>query len=143
MSVIQLKPKEAFELLSKDKDSILVDVRTFEEISFVGTVDLTKIGERFLLLPWKLFPKMTLNQAFEANILNLFKQGKEEAKERVKLVFICRSGVRSENAAKFCLSLGIKNCYNIVGGFEGELNEEGHRSKINGWKFENMPWKQQ
>ncbi len=142
MSVIQINPRDAFEFLSQDKNSILVDVRTFEEINFVGTVDIEKIDKRFLFLPWKIFPEMALNKDFEANIFNAFKDKESEAKESIKLIFMCRSGARSEDAAKFCLSLGFKNCYNIIGGFEGELNAEGKRSKINGWKFDNMPWKQ-
>ena len=60
----------------------------------------------------------------------------------ITLLFICRSGARSNEAANYFINLGYKNSYNIISGFEGDLNEENHRGKLNGWKAENLPWRQ-
>jgi len=143
MTIIQISPKEAFDLLSKDSDSILIDVRTMEEYTFVGGVDTSKIEERIMVIPWKNFPDMKLNPDFNKILEGVFDKalGKEN-RSKFKMVFMCRSGARSQEAAQYCLSLGFTQCYNIVGGFEGDLDENQHRSNTNGWKAANLPWKQ-
>ena len=35
-----------------------------------------------------------------------------------------------------------KNSYNIISGFEGDLNDLNQRGKVNGWKAEALPWRQ-
>ncbi|MHB1436214.1 MAG: rhodanese-like domain-containing protein, partial [Thiobacillus sp.] len=38
---------------------------------------------------------------------------------------------------------GRGNCYNVLEGFEGDLNKAtGHRNEINGWKYRGLPWTQ-
>jgi rhodanese-related sulfurtransferase len=37
---------------------------------------------------------------------------------------------------------GYTRAYNIVGGFEGELDGERHRGNKNGWKAAGLPWMQ-
>ena len=37
---------------------------------------------------------------------------------------------------------GFSHCYNCLEGFEGNHNEIGQRSTVNGWKFSGLPWKQ-
>ncbi|ARD86528.1 sulfurtransferase [Rickettsia sp. MEAM1 (Bemisia tabaci)] len=36
-------------------------------------------------------------------------------------------------AANFMANIGYKNCYNIIDGFEGNLQNKG-------WKQNNLPW---
>ena len=55
------------------------------------------------------------------------------------LFFICRSGWRSLNAAKCLTSSGFTNCFNVSDGFEGKLNQDGNRSLVDGWQFNNLP----
>ena len=59
-----------------------------------------------------------------------------------KLSFLCRSGARSRSAAEFLTRQGFNICYNCMEGFEGNHNEIGQRSTVNGWKFSGLPWKQ-
>jgi len=33
-------------------------------------------------------------------------------------------------------------CFNIAGGFEGDLDAARHRGQINGWKAAGLPWTQ-
>ena len=47
-----------------------------------------------------------------------------------------------ESAAEFLTNHGYKNCYNLIEGFEGPHDSDGHRGQMNGWKFDNLPWKQ-
>ena len=58
------------------------------------------------------------------------------------IFFLCRSGVRSLAAAKTLTALGYKHCYNITGGFEGDVDANKHRGMLAGWKFAGLPWTQ-
>jgi rhodanese-related sulfurtransferase len=71
------------------------------------------------------------NQVIESNI-----------KYDDKLFLMCRSGVRSLNAAKFLISCGYNYSFNVSDGFEGDKNNRSQRSTINGWAYHNLPWKQ-
>ena len=37
---------------------------------------------------------------------------------------------------------GYTTLFNIDEGFEGDKDEDNHRSKVNGWKFHGLPWRQ-
>lgn len=143
MSVTEINSTDAFETLKNEKNSVLVDVRTFEEINFVGFVDPSNFENRMILLPWQLYPEMQENPDFSHILeeslkeLNLF-----DKKEELKIFFMCRSGARSTSAGNYILNLGYKNCYNITNGFEGDLNSGNHRGKVNGWKASHLPWRQ-
>ena len=79
---------------------------------------------------------MGTNNFFENQILE------SNIKKDNNLYFICRSGNRSNNAAEFLTSRGFSNCFNVIDGFEGKLNHERQRALIDGWQFNNLPWKQ-
>lgn len=142
LSVIQLNPSEAFELLKNDSNSILVDVRTNEEFNFVGTANPQDFGGRMILLPWQTLPDMQINVRFEDVLAQETKKLFGDKAEEAKIIFMCRSGARSYQAANQALMLGYQNCYNLAGGFEGDVNSEGHRGKTNGWKASSLPWRQ-
>jgi rhodanese-related sulfurtransferase len=143
MSVIQISPQDAFEALKNDQNSVLIDVRTFEEFNFVGFVNPAAFGDRMVLLPWQLYPEMSENSDFahslEESINHLLPNC---AKEKVQIFFLCRTGGRSNAAAAYATNLGYKNSHNITAGFEGELNEGNHRGTVNGWKASHLPWRQ-
>jgi len=53
------------------------------------------------------------------------------------------SGARSHRASAACTEAGRGNCYNVLEGFEGDLNKAtGHRNELNGWKYRSLPWTQ-
>ena len=35
---------------------------------------------------------------------------------------------------------GFANCYNVLEGFEGDKDADGHRGTIGGWKVAGLPW---
>jgi len=37
---------------------------------------------------------------------------------------------------------GFTSVYNVLEGFEGDKDENGHRNTINGWRFHRLPWEQ-
>jgi rhodanese-related sulfurtransferase len=57
-------------------------------------------------------------------------------------MFLCRSGVRSRDAAIAMTAAGFKACYNVASGFEGDKDAAGHRGTVSGWKVDGLPWMQ-
>ena len=141
MPVTQISPQDAFEVLKKDKNAVLVDVRTFEEFNFVGFVNPADFENRMILLPWQLYPEMQENPDF-AHALEESLSHLSVNKEEANLLFLCRTGARSNAAAGFATNIGYSNCHNIISGFEGDLNSGSHRGQVNGWKASHLPWRQ-
>jgi rhodanese-related sulfurtransferase len=109
-------------------DAVLVDVRSDAEREWVGFVP-GAVG-----LAWKQWPGMQLNAAFDEALRAAVPPGK-------KAVLLCRSGVRSIAAARRATELGIE-AYNILEGFEGDADEQGHRGRRGGWRLRGLPWRQ-
>jgi len=131
---------EAWEILKKDPQAQLVDVRTTAEWTFVGLPDLTPVGRETLCVEWQSFPEMALNANFVAETSEKVKRA--GAQSATPLLFLCRSGARSRAAAIAMTRAGFTNALNVAGGFEGDLDEIRHRGKRNGWKAEGLPWRQ-
>ncbi len=131
-----LTPQETWELLKEKSDSILVDCRTSAEWGFVGVPNLEKLNKKVIFLEWQKYPDMQINENFLQEIVE------SGVNKDSSVVFLCRSGARSRSAAEFLTSYGYKNCYNCLDGFEGNHDQDGHRGQMNGWKFDNLPWKQ-
>ncbi len=130
--------EQAWALLSGDTTARLVDVRTAPEWSFVGRPDLQSIGKSVLPLSWQHYPQMAVDPDFVAKLRTELGDTPGEA----PLLFLCRSGARSKAAAIAMTAAGYQRCYNIVGGFEGDRDTDGHRGKVNGWKVAGLPWLQ-
>lgn len=109
-------------------EAVLVDVRTDAEREWVGQVPGA------VALAWKQWPGMALNPGFDEGIRAVVPEGK-------KVVLLCRSGVRSVAAARRATELGLK-AYNILEGFEGDADEQGHRGQRGGWRLRGLPWRQ-
>ena len=109
-------------------DAVLVDVRSDAEREWVGFVP-GGAG-----VAWKQWPGMAMNPGFDAGVQAAVPAGK-------KAVMLCRSGVRSIAAARRATELGLE-AYNILEGFEGDADEQGHRGRKGGWRLRGLPWKQ-
>ena len=57
------------------------------------------------------------------------------------VIFLCRSGNRSIGAAEAATEVGIAPSYNVLDGFEGNLDDQKHRGGT-GWKAIGLPWTQ-
>jgi rhodanese-related sulfurtransferase len=131
-----LKPGEAWRLLTEDKRAQLVDVRTQPEWMFVGVPDLASLGRRALLQSWQQFPTMQVDDNFVAEVARRFPD------RDTPMLFLCRSGARSRAAAMALTAAGYTSCYNIAEGFEGNPDAERHRGTTGGWKAAGLPWAQ-
>ncbi len=125
-------PQQAWELLSDNPAAVLVDVRTDAEWRFVGVPDLSGLGRDVVYLEWVDVAGKP-NENFAADLTDRVPAG--------PVVFLCRSGNRSIPAAKTATAAGITPAYNVLDGFEGNLDEHGHRGGT-GWRAIGLPWKQ-
>jgi ribonuclease HI/rhodanese-related sulfurtransferase len=132
-----LSPTDAYRLLEQEPAAVLVDCRTRAEWSFVGVPDLSELGKRPLLLEWQRYPDGAQNPYFTDQLREQIRHIGDD----VPLVFICRSGGRSVAAARAATEGGLGPAYNVVDGFEGPLDEHGHRGRA-GWRAEGLPWHQ-
>jgi rhodanese-related sulfurtransferase len=130
-----LSPTEAWELLTANPDAVLVDVRTRAEWAYVGVPDLAPLGRRAVLDEWVTYPDGARNPTF---IEELRGAGLEPGDGRT-IVFLCRSGQRSAAAARAATMAGLGPAYNVLEGFEGDLDADGHRGST-GWRAVGLPW---
>jgi rhodanese-related sulfurtransferase len=131
-----ISPRQAWEILQSDPKAVLVDVRTPPEWAYVGQPDLSSAGKQPINLQWQVFPAMNVNPQFAET---LKAQGVTPDN---KLLFLCRSGVRSLAAAQLMAAQGFAASYNIAGGFEGPHDANRHRGTTAGWKADGLPWNQ-
>lgn len=124
-----LLPVEADYLMHNLPGAVLVDVRTRAEWQFVGSVP------NAVCIEWRTWPGMQNNPAFAGQLTAQFPLS-------AILMFLCRSGARSDEAARFAMQLGYLAVYNVLEGFEGDKDEWGQRSSLNGWKKHGLPWVQ-
>ena len=129
-------PEEAWDILETDKSAVLIDCRTDAEWSYVGQTDLSCLCKEQLRISWKNFPTMEINPAFTEEIAAACPD------KQTKLLMMCRSGARSIDAAIAATEAGYERAYNILEGFEGEKDVNGHRGNTGGWKHRGLPWKQ-
>lgn len=132
--------QEAFDELSAQENAVLVDVRTQAEWAFVGLPDLRPIGKEPMLVEWQSFPSSGPNPDFAKSVSDLMvKKGLDQS---APIYFLCRSGARSQAAAIALTQAGYTHCFNISDGFEGPLDQAGHRGVQSGWKAAGLPWTQ-
>jgi rhodanese-related sulfurtransferase len=125
-------PQQAWQLLQSG-DAQLVDVRSAEELKFVGQVP----GSQHV--PWATGTALTRNPRFVRELeARLAKAGGKDA----VVLLLCRSGKRSVLAAEAAAKAGFTNVYNVLEGFEGEIDADGQRGHGDGWRFHGLPWSQ-
>lgn len=122
-----LLPQEAHVLM--ESGAKLVDVRTKAELEWVGRVPGSAAVE------WNSWPGGKPNPEFIPQLEQLV--GKE-----TPVMFLCRSGGRSHNAAAAAAKAGYAEAYNVLEGFEGDKDSEGHRNSSGGWRIAGLPWVQ-
>jgi rhodanese-related sulfurtransferase len=102
-------------------------VRTRFEADYVGRIDATPLVE------WKRLGAPAPNADF---LTELEAVGSKDD----NLLFLCRSGVRSHAAAEAAQSAGYRGAFNILEGFEGDLDADKHRGTSGGWRHRGLPW---
>ena len=139
-TVKDLTVQEVWERLTSDPSSVLIDVRTRAEWTFVGLPDLSSIGKRVVTVEWQTFPENSVDPAFTQRLKAALSGSGADA--GTQMHFICRSGGRSRMAAEAMAALGYQHCHNVADGFEGPLDAERHRGRVGGWKAAGLSWAQ-
>lgn len=124
-----LEPTEAYEFLKRNANAIFIDCRSEMEFLFVGH------PTGAILVPWNDGPNWEINPDFVAHV-------KKAASVDRPIVLICRSGNRTLDAGRALEESGFTQVYNVLKGFEGDLDENHQRNKKNGWRYEGLPWEQ-
>ncbi len=124
-------PQEAFALVQSDPSVHVIDVRTNAERDWVGQITIRP--EQLHPVQWNLYP----NRPNPEFLVELAQAVQPDA----ILLFLCRSGVRSRAAAQLATGHGYPNCFDILEGFEGDKDAEGHRKTIGGWCHAGLPWR--
>ena len=120
-------PQQAWELLQTAPSAKLIDVRSRQELELVGRIPGA------VHIEWSYYPDWKPNPDFLAHL-------KMQIDNESLVMFICRTGGRSHNAAVAAQQAGFTESYNVLQGFEGEANHDKQRGKINGWKAAGLPW---
>ena len=122
-----LLPAEAHQLMQAGAK--LVDVRTKPELAYVGKIPGS------LAVEWQTYPGGRENPEFLAELAAAVPKDQP-------VMFLCRSGARSNAAAEAATRAGWKEAYNILEGFEGDKDAQEHRNTVGGWRKAGLPWMQ-
>ncbi|MEI6801606.1 MAG: rhodanese-like domain-containing protein [Burkholderiales bacterium] len=123
-----VSPRTAWELFSTGQ-ALLVDVRTTEERKFVGHVPES------LHVAWATGTALTRNPRFVREL-------EARTGKHANVLLLCRSGKRSVLAAQAAAAAGFTRVFNVLEGFEGEIDARRHRGGGDGWRFHDLPWVQ-
>jgi len=124
----EVLPLEAWALLQTGAATLL-DVRTVEEYKFVGHTPIA------VHVPLTCGPNMSKNHGF------LYEVEKTIPKDACLLI-LCRSGRRSAGACELLTKAGYTQIYNIMEGFEGDLDRLRRRGNKGGWRYWGLDWVQ-
>jgi rhodanese-related sulfurtransferase len=123
-----LTPSEALEVLQLAPGSRLIDVRSRAELDLVGKIPGA------VEIEWMTYPGWHPNPHFLTQL-------KQQVDAEALTLFICRNGQRSHKAAEAATLNGYRDCYNVLEGFEGDLDRQtNQRGKLGGWKTHRLPW---
>jgi rhodanese-related sulfurtransferase len=132
-----LTPREAWAWLQAhandppDQAPLFVDVRMEIESLYVGR------PPGVVHIAWYDYPDLTPDpNRFARQVLD------EAGSQARPVLLICRSGKRTLDAGQALEAAGFAEVAHVVHGFEGELDDRFHRSTVNGWRFDGLPWEQ-
>jgi rhodanese-related sulfurtransferase len=135
-AIQEVRPDEALAIMQQDPHAVLLDVRSTMEYEYVGH----PVGA--LHVPLMEPPAWEPDPAFVDKVHRALQSWQSEPMTSATILTLCRSGKRSQMAAELLATSGFKRLYNIAEGFEGDRNDNKHRSSINGWRYRGLPWEQ-
>lgn len=127
-----LTPIEAYAYLQAHPDALFLDVRMEIEYLYVGH------PPGVVHVAWYEYPEM---QAHPERFVEQVRREAGGVSTRPVLL-ICRSGKRTVEAGTVLEAAGFTEVINVRYGFEGDLDEHFQRGRLNGWRFDGLPWEQ-
>jgi rhodanese-related sulfurtransferase len=144
-----LDPRASYDFLIANRDAAFIDCRSESEYFLVGHPVIPGVKEDGTVDSQGSFAWRPENICYsddfsaEPNDEFVHQSVRFIGPNRTRpVVIICRSGRRSVGAAKDLEAFGYTDVINVVYGFEGELNDQDQRGKLNGWRFDGLPWEQ-
>jgi rhodanese-related sulfurtransferase len=128
MSVKQIDPKQAHQILRQDTNSVYIDVRTAEEFAAGHVPGAVNIP---VMMPDPASRRMAPNPKFLESVAAAY--GKDK-----KIICGCQMGGRSQHAAEILLQAGYSDVSNMQGGFGGARDPMG-RVVAPGWVQSDLP----
>ncbi|MDR2626017.1 MAG: rhodanese-like domain-containing protein [Zoogloeaceae bacterium] len=122
-----LTPLEANDVWQLAPGAKLVDIRTRAELELIGRIPGA------VEIEWAFYPSGAQNP-------NFMRQLKTRVDREALVLFICRSGNRSDDASREATRVGYTACYNVLEGFEGDKDANAQRGKVGGWRLAGLPW---
>ena len=126
-----LSPQQTWHYLQHNPQALFVDVRMELEYLYVGH----PLG--VVHIAWYEYPQM---QAHPSRFVEQVQR--EGGQPERPVVLICRSGKRTVEAGQALEAAGFTNVVNVLHGFEGDLDAHFQRGRLNGWRFDGLPWEQ-
>ena len=136
--LIILSPVAAYQYLQDNPEtSVLIDIRSSMEYLFVGhpkgSVHIAWIDE----------PDWEINPNFCAEVkASIESRCRQVDPTDAAILLCCRSGKRTLDAGTALVDAGYRSVMHIDEGFEGERDNNNHRSTLGGWRFHGLPWEQ-
>ena len=145
---LYVMPKEAYAMWQTNPDTVhILDVRTFEEYTFVGHIEMAKN------VPF-IFPMYDPNgPVLPGRPPGCYGEPNPDFVTAVQEIFAptdtiliyCATGGRGAMAINVLAEAGFVNVYNIINGLEGDrvddLGSVYHGKHMrNGWKNAGLPW---
>ena len=128
-------PQQAF-ALTQARQAAVVDVRSRFEHEFVGRIPGSK------LIEWRIYeakPEGGIGSRLNPDFVE---QLKVQHRPDETLLLLCRSAVRSHQAAEAAHAAGYSKVFNILEGFEGDKDASEQRGGTGGWRHAGLPWVQ-
>ena len=126
-----LLPTQTWALMQADATAVMIDIRMEIESMYVGR------PPGAINVPWYEYPDFTPDVASFCSAIE-----NEVGDKHKTVVLLCRSGQRSVDAGNALEAAGFTDVVNVLHGFEGDLDAKFHRSSVNGWRFDGLPWEQ-
>ena len=118
-------------MIQSNPSALFIDVRMAVESQCVG------YPPGVVNIAWYEFPDYKVDATRFVSAVEQTAASREQA-----VVLICRSGLRSVDAGMALEKAGFTQVFNVLDGFEGEPDDNGHRSTECGWRYEGLPWTQ-
>jgi rhodanese-related sulfurtransferase len=144
---LYIEAREVPDFLKKHPKALFLDLRTPEELLFVGVPQGIDGNAPFGIMNYNKWDekKKTYVRFPNPDFLSNFEywamdKGTEKADP---VLLICRSGDRSALGADFLAKQGYTNVWSVVDGFEGDFAKDGPskgKRAVNGWKNIGLPW---
>jgi rhodanese-related sulfurtransferase len=125
--MIEVSPREAFDLMTNDPDYIYLDVRSVPEFDGGHPQGALNIPIMHFAPGAGMYPNEEFIAVVQANL-----------PKHAKIVVGCKTGMRSGRACELLVQIGYTSVANVRGGFAG-LSDNFGRLVEPGWSMLNLP----